>query len=179
MTMSRFTAEASLYEANGHYQTRRSMINGFPQMVGTIDPALGISDEGPFEVHACRPGFVQIGEGANMVCVDPTDPFGTRGHDGGGFGSGGQGGGGEDGGESISSDADLDKPVLSGCSSRQLLSKEAKPCLQKQQDDQAQGVDNEHRHYMECTGKKKGRVVHPKMQCCQGDKEVKICEDLN
>lgn len=59
------------------------------------------------------------------------------------------------------------------------MSKEAKPCLRKQEDDQAHGVYEEHQHYMECTGKRKGRVVHPKMQCCQGDKEVKVCEDLN
>jgi len=148
-------------------------------MVETIGPALGISDEGPIEVHGCRPGLVQIGEGANMVCVDPTDPFGTRGHDGGGPGSGESGGSGEDGGESIPSDAESDKPVLFGCSSRQLMSKAAKPCLRKQEDDQAHGVDEEHQHYMECTGTKKGRIVHPKMQCCQGDKEVKVCEDLN
>ncbi|WHZ25535.1 MAG: hypothetical protein OJF51_000330 [Nitrospira sp.] len=179
MTMPRFTAEAALYKTTGHYQTNRNTINLPYQMGGTIGPALGISDEGPIEVHACRAGFIQIGEGANMVCVDPADPFGTRGHDGGGSGSGGPGGGDEDGGESIPSDADLDKPILFGCSSRQLLSKEAKPCLRKQEDDIAQGVNEEKQHYVQCTGKKKGRVVHPKMQCCQGDKEVKICDDLN
>jgi hypothetical protein len=177
MTIPRFTAEAALYNTSGHYHTHRNMIDLSPQMAAMIGPALGISDEGPIEVHACRPGFVPIGEGANMVCVDPSDPFGTRGHDGGGSGSGGPGGGGEDGGESIPSDVSIDTPVLFGCSSRQLQSKEAKPCLRQMEYDQTHDVHEP--HHVECTGSKKGRVVHPKMQCCQGDEEVKVCEDLN
>ena len=40
------------------------------------------------EVHSCGPGLIQLGEGENIVCIDPNDPFGG-GHDGGGGPPGG------------------------------------------------------------------------------------------
>lgn len=157
MTMPGFTADASLYKTNGHYQTSRNMTNLLPQMAAMIGPAVGISDEGPIEVHACRPGFIQIGEGANMVCVDPSDPFGTRGHEVGSTDDGvgvptdtGSGGGG----------IPPDEPNT--CTMEQLQSKAAGPCIQKMQQDLSKGL--RFYHYLRCGKNKKGEPI---MACCQ------------
>ncbi len=86
MNFPRFNAEASLYKTSGHYQTNRNLIDLPTQMVSAIYPAEVI------EVHGCRPGLLQLGEGDDMVCIDPSDPF--PGSDGGdGPGGGGPGGG--------------------------------------------------------------------------------------
>ena len=90
MNFPRFNAEASLYKTSGHYQTNRNLINLPTQMVGAIYPAEVI------EVHGCRPGLLQLGEGEDMVCIDPSDPYGQDGGDGPGVGvpgGGGPGGG--------------------------------------------------------------------------------------
>jgi len=82
MNFPRFNAEASLYKTSGHYQTNRNLIN----LPSAVYPAEVI------EVHGCRPGLLQLGEGDDMVCIDPADPF--PGSDGGdGPGGGGPGGG--------------------------------------------------------------------------------------
>jgi hypothetical protein len=86
MNFPRFNAEASLYKTSGRYQTNRNLINLPTQMGSAIYPAEVI------EVHGCRPGLLQLGEGDDMVCIDPSDPF--PGSDGGdGPGIGGPGGG--------------------------------------------------------------------------------------
>jgi hypothetical protein len=83
MNMVGFTAEAALYKTSGHYQTNRNLINLPTQIVGLIYPAEVI------EVHGCRPGHLQLGEGDDMVCIDPQDPFpGPGGGDGPGVGPG-------------------------------------------------------------------------------------------
>ena len=61
--------------------------------------------------------------------------------------------------------------------SRQLASNAAKPCHKKIDEDLNSGVKTP--HYFECTGQRKGRVVHPKMQCCQDNGDVTVCDDLN
>ena len=83
MNMPGFNADATLYKTSGHYQTSRNMINLPTQMGSSIYAAMEV-----IEVEGCRPGLIQLGEGENMVCIDPNDPFGG-GHDGGGGPSGG------------------------------------------------------------------------------------------
>ena len=61
-------------------------------MVSAIYPAEVI------EVGGCRPGFLQLGEGENMVCIDPNDPWGGGGDGGNGSSGGGSSGGGGGGG---------------------------------------------------------------------------------
>jgi hypothetical protein len=111
MTMPRFTADASLYQTSAQYRTRRSRDTVGGWATNRIYSAK-MAEE--IEVFGCRPGFIQIGEGANMVCVDPTDPFGTRGHDGGGPSNGG-GGHGEPGGGSGSGDGPCPKAPKCVC----------------------------------------------------------------
>ncbi len=162
MNMPSFTAEAALCTTRGHYQMRRDAINLATQTGHTISLSLGISDEGPIEVHSCRPGLVQIGEGQNMVCVDPLDPFGTGGHLGGGFpGSGGGGGGGVP--TDTGGDGDELPPVPThGCTYKQIRSKEAGPCIQQMQQDFMKGLEFE--HYLNCGKTKTGVRI---MACCQ------------
>src|SRR6266516_1410431 len=88
MNMPGFTAVATLYKTSGHYQTNRNLINLPTQMVSAIYPAEVI------EVEGCRPGLLQLGEGEDMVCIDPNDPWAGG---GGGDGGGGPPGGGSSG----------------------------------------------------------------------------------
>ncbi len=155
MNVPTFTAECSLYKTSGHYQTSRNAIKLARHTGDTIDPALGISDEGPIEVHSCRPGFVQIGEGQNMVCVDPTDPFGTRGHDGGGPGGG-------DGVPTDTGGGEGSPEEAHGCNYKQIQAPQAGPCLEQMEKDARAGREFE--HYLRCSKDKKG---NPIMGCCQ------------
>jgi len=144
MRIPAFNAEAALGHTSGHYQTSRSTILS-PQMIGSISPALGISDE-TINVTSCRPGFLQIGEGANMVCVDPRDPFGTGGHEG--AGETGPGGGvpGDVGGGS----GDDEVLISEGCTVKQIHSRAAKPCWDKQK------KESDRIYYLRCVGDKMG-----------------------
>ncbi len=177
MNMPRFTAEDSLYKTSGHYQTGRHAINSSMQMNGTIHSA--VIDDGREEV------IVIVGEapsspwGPWVFGGGVTGPLGGGGTPSGGGESGGGGPGVGGGGVPFEKPKiDLDKPVLNGCSVNQLNSKAAKPCNKKVDDDLNGGVKNP--HYFECTGKKKGKVHHPKMQCCQKyDGDNAICDDLN
>jgi len=85
MNIPGFNADATLYKTSGHYLTSRNMINLSTQM---IYPSAEV-----INVEGCRPGFIQLGEGDNMVCIDPNDPF-HRGGGSSGFSTGGGGGGG-------------------------------------------------------------------------------------
>lgn len=103
MSIPRFTAEATLYKTGGHYRTGRRA-TGLPARM-TLNPAM-IPDE-TIHIYSCGPGLLQLGEGPNITCVDPYDPFGSGGYGGGGggipdpvdgYGGGGwQGGGGRGG----------------------------------------------------------------------------------
>src|SRR5215472_8887472 len=137
MSIPAFTAEASLDRRMGRFQNR-NRTNVRTPIIGSIAPALGIRDE-EIEVHSCRPGYIQLGEGPNMVCIDPGDPFGTRGHEGPGeVGPGpgeptSRGGGG--------------KPKLkNGCTDKQIQSESdaAKSCAEKADDDVKNGLVNPH-----------------------------------
>ncbi len=154
MSMPAFTADATLYRTKGHYQTRRSATNLAPQAGHTVHLSLGISDEGPIEVHSCRAGYLQIGEGENMRCVDPTDPFGTRGHDGGGLPSGGA-----DDGETTGG-FDTETPYDQTCTPKELQSKEARPCIDKLNKDVKAG---KRPHFLQCRTENGKRI----MECCQ------------
>jgi|SRR5262249_39622894 len=167
MSIPKFTAEASFDRRVGNFQTSRSRTNLRTTIIDSIGPALGISDEG-IEVHSCRPGFIQLGEGANMVCIDPGDPFGTRGHElpvGTGPGTGEPTSkGGPSGG----------KPILkNGCTDKQILSNRAKPCRVQGDEDIKNGVEP---HYVRCVGTRMG--------CCQDyvgsdGKKHRNCTSLN
>jgi hypothetical protein len=161
MNMPSFTAEASLFKTSGHYQTTRNAINLAAHTGCTIEPALGISDEGPIEVHSCRPGTVQIGEGQNMVCVDPSDPFGTRGHDGGG-------GGGGDGVPTDGGGGERPPEETHGCTYKQVQSPEADSCIKQMEKDIKAGLEFE--HYLRCSRDKKG---NPIMACCQDYRDIR------
>src|SRR5262245_4567732 len=168
MNMPSFTAEATLYKTSGQYRTSRNAINLAAQAGHPIDLALGISDEGPIEVHSCRPGLLQIGEGANMRCVDPRDPFGTGSH-GGGDPAGGHG----TPTDSTGGGGKPPKPKLvHGCTPDQLQSDEAAACFEKQAEDVK---NNKPLHYVRCT--------KTKMQCCQDDRsggtKATACTKLN
>ena len=149
MSIPTFTAEASLDRRMGRFPTSRNRTNVRTPIIGSIAPALGISDEG-IEIHSCRPGYIQLGEGPNMVCIDPGDPFGTRGHEGPGEVGPGPGEPTSRGG----------KPKLkNGCTDKQILSDAAKFCGEKADEDYRNGLANP--HYLNCVG--------ANIRCCQDD----------
>ena len=173
MSIPAFTAEASLDRGMAHFQTSRNSTSLRTPIIGSIAPALGISDEG-IEVHSCRAGYIQLGEGPNMVCVDPAnpDPYRTHGHEGPGetrLGAGeptGRGRGGK-----------RPKPPKKdafGCYPDQIQSDAAGPCVDQIEQDVINGA--EHLHYVRCVGKRMG--------CCQDyigtdGKRHRNCTPLN
>ncbi len=88
-----FVAEASLYQASRHYQTTGRSIGLCEQNIGGINTVMMADTDGPIRVYGCQPGYLQLGEGEDMVCVNPSDPYGIGGHDGGVPTSGGIGAG--------------------------------------------------------------------------------------
>ena len=76
MNIPSFTAGLSLYKSTAHYVPLRSMTL---QMNGAISPTM-ISEE--IEVFGCDPGLIQIGEGPNMICINPNELFGKGGRGG-------------------------------------------------------------------------------------------------
>ena len=86
MNMPRFTGEASLYQASGHYRTGRYAITLPTPMISGIYPA---RDE-VIEVHSCAPGWTDYG---GTCFPDPlTEPSSGSGTPNGGPGGGGEGG---------------------------------------------------------------------------------------
>jgi hypothetical protein len=96
VNMPGFTAEASVYQPNGHYASRR----GRDAPNSSISPAME-----KIEVHGCPPGSSFWEEGGDWGCIGD-DPFGGGGGGGGGtpprdggeagpFGTGGGGGTGD------------------------------------------------------------------------------------
>ncbi len=70
MNRASFTAEATLYESGTHYRTRGHGIDLSRQRISVIYPAR--MDE-TVEIFGCAPGFLQLGEGENTVCIpDPS-----------------------------------------------------------------------------------------------------------
>jgi hypothetical protein len=66
MRVPGFNAEASLHRI-GHYEASGKTIDSPAKMSGKIHPAEVI------EVFSCNPGFLELGEGENMVCIpDPS-----------------------------------------------------------------------------------------------------------
>ena len=148
MRIPAFTAEAALDHGSWRFQASRNTLQPSARMIGSISPAVGISDE-TIDVTSCRPGLVQVGEGSNMRCVDPRDPFGTGGHEGAGEAGPGGGEPTDVGGGS----GDDNILISEGCTTKQIHSRAAKPCW----DQQARDAD--HTHYLRCVGDKMG--------CCQ------------
>jgi hypothetical protein len=79
-----FSAAASLYNTSVNYQTSTQSIT----KSDAIRPAMiAIYD-------ACKPGYLQLGEGENAVCIDPSNPWGSgNGDTGGPLGGPDRGGG--------------------------------------------------------------------------------------
>ena len=102
MKLPGFLAEASLYNGGGRYVALSGLYGSSGQMAGwslpTVNAITAAKMAEDIEVFGCRPGHIQLGEGPNMTCINPSDPFGTGGHDGGGTGPGGDGPGGDGGG---------------------------------------------------------------------------------
>ena len=173
MNMPRFTGEASLYQTRGQYRTGRHAIAA--RMISPIYPAVIDVGEETIPVHSCPPGYNDWGGKCYPILTEPPTGGGGSPGSGGEPGESGEGGGG-DGGVPLDKDAPI--PDLGNCSARQIQSKAAKPCHKKIDEDLNGGVKNP--HYFECTGKRRGRVQYPKMQCCQqkGD-DVIVCDDLN
>jgi hypothetical protein len=101
MTMPTFTAEASLYQTKGHYQTRsgRHAVNSSAQKISPVYPALRGGET--IHVHSCAPGFTDIG---GVCWPNPlTEPPVGAGGGGGGPPGGGlpDDGGGGGGGPSV------------------------------------------------------------------------------
>jgi hypothetical protein len=78
MTMPGFNAEAAL---SPHYRSNRRVARAFQR----IDDELTAAMDEVIEVYGCAPGFLQLGEGENMVCIP------SWGGDGGGGTGGGPG----------------------------------------------------------------------------------------
>jgi hypothetical protein len=173
MTMNTpgFTAEDSLHATRGHYRTSTRARNLSAHAMGTIRPS---EIDVPGEV-------IEIEDDA------PWSPPSWGGHTGPGTTSpppetgGGEPGGG--GGVPSKTDPDPDKPgqYLHGCSANQIQSDAAKECQQQVESDLTHSppLPIKDRHYMRCTGKRRGNVVHPKMECCQGFGKQARCKELN
>jgi len=163
-----FTADASLYNTSRHYWTSYRAPDPHRNTVGTIRPS---EIDVPGEV-------IEIEDDA------PWSPPSWGGHTGPGTtttgetGSGEPGGGGGGGG-GIPSKADPnDKPqrALHGCSANQIMSDAAKPCQAQMESDLMNNVMNP--HYTQCSGKRRGNVAHPIMECCQKHGNRTVCEPL-
>jgi len=139
-------------------------------MVSPLWPAAREQGE-VIHVHSCAPGWTDIG---GTCWPDPlTEPEGGGGEPG--LPGGPDEGDGNDGPfTGGSGEGDLKKQH--GCSVTQLASNVAKPCQKKLDDDVIHGAEP---HYVLCTGQKKGKVVHPKMYCCQKVDGKAKCEPLN
>jgi hypothetical protein len=164
-----FTAEASLYNTSRHYRTSYRALDSLGHTVRTIRPSeidvpgevIEIEDDAPWSPPSWG---------------GHTGP-GTTGGGAGEPGSGEPGGGGGDGGSPSKTDPeDKPLPVLHGCSVHQTASSAAGPCLKQGHKDQKRGVKNP--HYLRCTGKRQGNVVHPKMECCQERGKRTVCKEL-
>jgi hypothetical protein len=183
-TLPGFTANASLYKTSRHYRTGNRAINLRIRQMGTM-----------------RLSAIDVpGEVIEIEDDVPWSPPSWGGHTGPGTsgppGETGGGGGGASGGTKPPPKKPPKKPpktppkkpprpgkddpqeILHGCSERQMQKKAAKPCNKQHDDDFMRGVANP--HYVSCTGEPKGKVVHPKMECCQDwDDDVTICDPLN
>ncbi len=163
-----FTAEDSLHATHGHYRTTTRPPNLSAHTMGTI--RLSEIDV-PGEV-------IEIEDDA------PWSPPSWGGHTGPGTtspppetGGGEPGGGGTSGGTPPKIDPeDKPLPVFHGCSVHQTASSAAGPCLKSRHEDIERGVENP--HYLRCTGKRQGNVVHPRMQCCQQRGKRTVCKEL-
>ena len=72
-----FSAEASLYKSYRRYRTAARSAGETTWPSGTVRAA-AIMNEDVF-VFGCRPGLLELGEGENMTCVNPEDPWGSGG----------------------------------------------------------------------------------------------------
>jgi hypothetical protein len=152
-----FTAEDSLHATHGHYRTTTRPPNLSAHTMGTI--RLSEIDV-PGEV-------IEIEDDA------PWSPPSWGGHTGPGTTGGGEPGSGEPGGGGAGGGTPSDTnpkgpPDSPGCSTRQVQSAPAGPCIHQRESDLMNGVKSP--HYLRCTGEK--------MQCCQGRGKHAVCTDL-
>lgn len=104
MNLPRFTAEAALYQTNGHYHMGRQINYSSLQTVSSISPA-EIRGEAPIDVPGetipiseCRPGWIDIGGTCWPAPLTEPSSGGSSGQTGGGSSGGGPGGGASGGG---------------------------------------------------------------------------------
>lgn len=180
MNLPRFTAEASLYQTNGHYQTGRQAIKLPTETIRAIYPAVEV-----IEIHSCPPGYTDIG---GSCWPDPlTEPSGggggsTPGVPSGGPGEDRPGGGGGRPPKRVAERPKTPKKSKIGphnfddnCTRAQVGSIEAKPCVDQLYKDFANKVPKENWPYLVCEGSEMG--------CCKDyDKgtsdEFTICDEL-
>jgi hypothetical protein len=152
-----FTAEASLYSTSGHYRASYRA----PGLPGHTIGTIRLSEiDVPGEV-------IEIEDDA------PWWPAPWGGHTGPGTTGGGEPGSGEPGGGGAGGGTPSDTnpkgpPDSPGCSTRQVQSAPAGPCIHQRESDLMNGVKSP--HYLRCTGEK--------MQCCQGRGKHAVCTDL-
>jgi hypothetical protein len=93
MLVPQFTADASVYRTARHYQLRVADRRG--QMSPAMGRGVRAAAAEEIEVFGCSPGFLELGEGPNMVCIPDPRIFGGGGGGGpvGPFDGGGDGGG--------------------------------------------------------------------------------------
>jgi hypothetical protein len=161
-----FTADASLYEAAGHYRT-----------------CVAASSPPADDMLTIRLSAIDVpGEVIEIEDDAPWLPPSWGGHTGpgssGGSGETGGGGGGPGGGDGGSPSTDpYDKPAphLHGCSPSEIQSPAAKPCEALVESDFMHGVKPP--HYTRCRDvkDKKGKVVARIMECCQGQGKSAVC----
>jgi hypothetical protein len=163
MKLPGFTAEASLAKTGGHYRTGDGAIplraheRGALHLSATDVPGevIEIEDDAPWTPPSWG------GHAGPGTSGPPSE----------GVGGGGGGGSGETA-EPSDKPPNLDKPILHGCSSNQIGSKKARPCVKQAEHDLMHNVSPP--HVLKCTGIRHGKVIHPKMQCCRGT----VCKAL-
>jgi hypothetical protein len=174
MTMPKFTGEASLYQTSGQYRTDRHAISSAARITETIHPAEII------EVGGCHPGTFRVDlPNGGYECWSQAEPWlGGEGGGGGstmpgkpdGIGEGPHGPGG--GGVGPMKGPKPWRDPIGGCTSDQLQSDEAAPCLKKREDDMMNNVPPKNRHYVRCTGSR--------MECCQKiSSQATVCQNLS
>ncbi len=112
MNMPKFTAEASLYETRGRYQTSRHSINISAPTDIVICPAL----PEVIDVKSCKPGYTLWEAGGEWGCALVEPPSGSVPSDDGpsdgpGSGNGGPGNGATTPGHVCSTNSMLKNPV--------------------------------------------------------------------
>ena len=173
MNIPGFTAEAALFQTNGHYQTGRKTINSPTRM---IHPAAET-----IEVFGCPPGFTMVGTPPEDWYCFP-DPLTEPGSGGGGGTPAGEGGGGFGGGTKPSKNRPKrprpKKPTGPNryytpekCTRGHFETEAGQKCLKKQEEDIMNSVPDHMVHAPYC-----GDEVSEVLCCTNHGAPVLICD---